>query len=142
MLGCTITEDFVIGELMLLLIPYNTQPLCAGLNGTISANTQGGAGGYVFSINSWRFPCGYCNIYNNRPKWLYIQHIAIFVDPDSIISSLEPDNFTLVLMMLAVTSDGSATVVAGGGTNIISTVGVHLAVMVQLQIIYLQVPTL
>jgi hypothetical protein len=51
-----------------------------------------------------------------------MQDIALFIDPASIVSSIEPDNLYFGPYDVSCNgeSDGSATVVAGGGTSIIS----------------------
>ena len=122
--GCTITEDFIIGEPDVITNNFTiSQPLCAGLNGTISANTQGGAGGYTYSPSiAGGFPAGTVTFTITDQNGCTLQDIAVFVDPDPIISSLEPDNLYFGPYDVSCNgeSDGSATVVAGGGTNIIS----------------------
>ena len=97
--------------------------MCAGLNGTISANTQGGAGGYTYSPSiAGGFPAGTVTFTITDQNGCTLQDIAVFVDPDPIISSIEPDNLYFGPYDVSCNgeSDGSATVVAGGGTNIIS----------------------
>ena len=122
--GCTITEDFIIGEPDVITNNFTiSQPLCTGLNGTISANTQGGAGGYTYSPSiAGGFPAGTVTFTITDQNGCTLQDIAVFVDPDPIISSLEPDNLYFGPYDVSCNgeSDGSATVVAGGGTNIIS----------------------
>ena len=123
-LGCTITEDFVIGEPDVITNNFIiSQPLCAGLNGTISANTQGGTGGFTYSPSiAGGFPAGSVTFTITDQNGCTLEDIAVFVDPDPIISSIEPDNLYFGPYDVSCNgeSDGSATVVAGGGTNIIS----------------------
>ena len=122
--GCTITQDFVIGEPDVITNNFTiSQPLCAGLNGTLSANTQGGTGGYTYSPSiAGGFPAGSVTFTITDQNGCTLQDIAVFVDPDPIISSIEPDNLYFGPYDVSCNgeSDGSATVVARGGTNIIS----------------------
>ena len=123
-LGCSITEDFVIGEPDVITNNFIiSQPLCAGLNGTLSANTQGGAGGFTYSPPiAGGFPAGSVTFTITDQNGCTLQDVAIFVDPEPIISSIEPDNLYFGPYDVSCNgeSDGSATVVAGGGTNIIT----------------------
>ena len=122
--GCSITQDFIIGEPDVITNNFTiSQPLCSGLNGTLSANTQGGAGGFTYSPSiAGGFPAGSVTFTITDANGCTLQDIAVFVDPDPIISSIEPDNLYFGPYDVSCNgeSDGSATVVAGGGTNIIS----------------------
>jgi len=122
--GCSITQDFVIGEPDVLTNNFTiNQPLCSGINGTLSANTQGGTGGYSFNPPiAGGFPAGSVTFTITDGNGCTLQDIAVFVDPDPIIASVEPDNLFFGPYDVSCNgeSDGSATVVGGGGTNIIS----------------------
>ena len=122
--GCSITEDFVIGEPDVLTNNFTiNQPLCSGINGTLSANTQGGSGGYSYNPPiSGGFPAGSVIFTITDGNGCTLEDIAVFVDPDPIIASVEPDNLFFGPYDVSCNgqSDGSATVVGGGGTNIIS----------------------
>jgi gliding motility-associated-like protein len=122
--GCSITEDFVIGEPDVLTNDFTiNQPLCSGINGTLSANTQGGTGGYSYNPPiAGGFPAGSITFTITDGNGCTLQDIAVFVDPDPIIASVEPDNLFFGPYDVSCNgeSDGSATVVGGGGTNIIS----------------------
>jgi hypothetical protein len=119
-----ITNDFVIGEPDALTNDFIiNQPLCSGLNGTLSANTQGGTGTYSYAPPiAGGFAAGTVTFTITDQNGCSTQDIAVFVDPDPIVSSLEPDNlyFGPYDVSCNGASDGSATVVAGGGTSIIS----------------------
>ena len=122
--GCSITQDFVIGEPDVLTNNFTiNQPLCSGINGTLSANTQGGTGGYSYNPPiAGGFPAGSVTFTITDGNGCTLQDIAVFVDPDPIIASVEPDNLFFGPYDVSCNgeSDGSATVVGGGGTNIIS----------------------
>ena len=122
--GCSITEDFVIGEPDVLTNNFTiNQPLCSGINGTLSANTQGGSGGYSYNPPiAGGFPAGSVIFTITDGNGCTLEDIAVFVDPDPIIASVEPDNLFFGPYDVSCNgqSDGSATVVGGGGTNIIS----------------------
>ena len=122
--GCMITNDFVIGEPDVLTNDFIiNQPLCSGLNGTLSANTQGGTGTYSYAPPiAGGFAAGTVTFTITDQNGCSTEDIAVFVDPDPIVSSLEPDNlyFGPYDVSCNGASDGSATVVAGGGTSIIS----------------------
>ena len=122
--GCMITNDFVIGEPDALTNNFTiNQPLCSGLNGTLSANTQGGTGTYSYAPPiAGGFAAGSVTFTITDQNGCSTQDIAVFIDPDPIVSSLEPDNlyFGPYDVSCNGASDGSATVVSGGGTSIIS----------------------
>ena len=123
-IGCTVTKDFIVGEPDVITNNFTiSQPLCAGLNGTLSANTQGGVGSFLYSPPiAGGFPAGTVTFTITDQNGCTLQDVAIFVDPDPIISSIEADNLYYGPHDVSCNgeSDGSATVVAGGGTNIIS----------------------
>lgn len=124
--GCIITNDFIIGEPDALTNNFTiTQPLCNGdNNGSAVANTQGGTGTYTYNPNvifgGW--PGGSVNVTITDQNGCSMQDIALFIDPAPIVSSIEPDNLYFGPYDVSCNgqSDGSATVVAGGGTSIIS----------------------
>jgi len=122
--GCTITNDFVIGEPDVLTNNFVVnQPPCTGLNGTISVNIQGGAGSYSISPSvAGGFPAGSYAFIISDQNGCSMQDTAIVIDPEPIVSSLESDNlyFGPYDVSCNGASDGAATVVAGGGTSIIS----------------------
>ena len=122
--GCNITQDFVISEPDVLTNNFTiNQPICAGINGTIAANTQGGTGTYSYNPPiAGGFPAGSVTFTITDGNGCTLEDIAIFIDPDPIIASVEPDNLYFGPFDVSCNgqSDGSATVVGGGGTNIIS----------------------
>ena len=122
-IGCSITEDFVIGEPDVLTNNFTiSQPPCAGLNGTLSAFTQGGTPGYSYTPPIAGGHSGTKIFTITDANGCTLEDIAIFIDPDPIIASVESDNLFFGPYDVSCNgeSDGSATVVGGGGTNIIS----------------------
>ena len=122
-IGCTVTEDFVIGEPDVLTNNFTiNQPICAGINGTLSAFTQGGTPAYSYTPPIAGGHSGTKIFTITDANGCTLEDIAVFIDPDPIIASVEPDNLFFGPYDVSCNgeSDGSATVVGGGGTNIIS----------------------